>query len=1314
MVRADTASSYKAYVLSQGAKYYADFTNSSGTTLSDAGINNISGIVSGAVTLGVVGPPGGYKAANFTGSAGNINLGEPNAIAFNGDLTIGMWIYLKNTNLSGILATDIEGIQSPYQLWIYNNELTLFSGNSSSYVTSSLDTTPPLNQWVYLVVTRSGSVVKWYINGTLSYTGNLTNTPLTTFRANLHFGDINNSGYYFTGLISDTFIDNNAWSDAAVTALYNQAINNASLTAGTLSFTSQTSTSATVSWTAASGGTAPITAQLQRSAHGAGSWSNVSGATATPATDTGLSSNTSYDYQVVYTDAASSTATSNTVTVTTSNTITYNVQQADLWDNGYDNVNAPKQSTFARFVFTTNAASVTVTGDTTMYNSFPSWSTLGVRINGVDQSPLQFTANGSQSFTVTLGSAGTMRMVEIVAGLQSTAGGSTVTGSFVDSVTYPSASTFTVSSPVISNRIVVYGDSIAVGDDAANPEAQAYVPLLRNLYGQSVMLEGWGYRALYDDTHTAGLLAAFVSRLASYNPSTIYLAIGTNDYGLNKWSAGSFGTAYAGLLDGIHVASPSTRIICQTPLVRNPESANSFGNTLTDYRTQIATVCNTRSSYATLVDGTTFLTLSDMGDGSLHPSVAGFAKYASDINNVFTLAPAVSTTAVSTITSTSSATLNGSISNIGSSTPTIRGFAYGLTTAYEIATTTESGLFSTGAFTASISNLTHKTTYHVRAYATNFAGTAFGGDQVFTTLADLPKVTTVAASPTSTSTATLNASITDNGGADATQSGFAYGTSPTLATVIATTTLNGQTGITTFSQSFTGLTPNTTYYFRAYAVNSAGTSTGSILPFATTDTTPPTVTMTAPTGGSTVAGSAVSLSATASDDVGVVGVQFKLDATTNIGSEITVAPYTTTWDSTSITIYGSHTLYAVARDAAGNYATSTVSVNVDNVAPTMSTVVRNSDTQIIVTLSKLANAATITRSNSGGFIVTKTGVPGTTYTVTSIAPGTDNTKVVLTVANLSTSGGTGVTVTYTTVGGIGTVADTLGNLLATNSTGIAIPPWNTVAPIISSITSTVANGSYKSGAAIDIELTFSKPVNSTGSVTVTLNTGGICSFTVTNASTASCTYTVAGGQNTSALNVATVSGTITSTDSNAMTSFAPALNLTDNGKTILIDTIVPIVATTYSSSGGSASSQVNNLLAMGFYTQAQAVAKQYGLTVPTQNIPVQNIPTQNVPVTINTPTLNSGSSFNRSLKLGQTSSDVKKLQIFLNTHGFTVSQKAAGSPGHETNYFGPATKAALMKFQLAYKKEILDPQGLNAPTGFFGVDTMKTVNGLVK
>ncbi|HET9721925.1 MAG TPA: Ig-like domain-containing protein [Candidatus Saccharimonadales bacterium] len=103
------------------------------------------------------------------------------------------------------------------------------------------------------------------------------------------------------------------------------------------------------------------------------------------------------------------------------------------------------------------------------------------------------------------------------------------------------------------------------------------------------------------------------------------------------------------------------------------------------------------------------------------------------------------------------------------------------------------------------------------------------------------------------------------------------------------------------------------------------------------DSTPPTVSMSAPTDGATVSGSSVAVSATASDNVGVAGVQFKLDGA-NLGAEDTTAPYAITWDSTTATD-ASHTLTAVARDAAGNTTTSTaVTVTVNNADSTPPTV----------------------------------------------------------------------------------------------------------------------------------------------------------------------------------------------------------------------------------------------------------------------------------------------------------------------------------------------------------------------------------------
>lgn len=94
--------------------------------------------------------------------------------------------------------------------------------------------------------------------------------------------------------------------------------------------------------------------------------------------------------------------------------------------------------------------------------------------------------------------------------------------------------------------------------------------------------------------------------------------------------------------------------------------------------------------------------------------------------------PTVATGAASSI-ATSSAILNGNITDAGQAPPSIRGFAYGLTTAYG-ATTTESGSFGTGAFSTTVTNLVPGATYHFMAYATNAIGTSYGNDQTFMTL----------------------------------------------------------------------------------------------------------------------------------------------------------------------------------------------------------------------------------------------------------------------------------------------------------------------------------------------------------------------------------------------------------------------------------------------------------------------------------------------------------------------------------------------------------------------------------------------------
>ncbi len=116
-------------------------------------------------------------------------------------------------------------------------------------------------------------------------------------------------------------------------------------------------------------------------------------------------------------------------------------------------------------------------------------------------------------------------------------------------------------------------------------------------------------------------------------------------------------------------------------------------------------------------------------------------------------------------------------------------------------------------------------------------------------------------------------------------------------------------------------------------------------------------------------------------------------------------------------------------------------------------------------------------------------------------------------------------------------------------------------PVIDSISSDAANGSYSPGDSIDIDVTFSEPVTSTGSVTVTLETGTTdqtCTFTITDSRTGTCNYIVQEGDTTADLD-ATISGTIKDHALNTLTDFTPGTTLAAN-KNIVIDSGAPTIS----------------------------------------------------------------------------------------------------------------------------------------------------------
>ena len=215
-------------------------------------------------------------------------------------------------------------------------------------------------------------------------------------------------------------------------------------------------------------------------------------------------------------------------------------------------------------------------------------------------------------------------------------------------------------------------------------------------------------------------------------------------------------------------------------------------------------------------------------------------------------APTVSTNTASAVT-TNGATLNGNATPNGAATtgwfryatssPGSCNDSFG--TRAPVAGGSSLGAGTSGVpYAQAITGLTAGTTYYYCAIAQNSVGTSFGSVLTFTTTTP-PTVATLAATPVTATTATLNATVNPNG--FTTTGWFRYSTTNPVAcdqvfgTATPTQSLGSGSSATSLAQALTSLSPATTYYFCAIATSSIGTTLGAVLSF-TTPAAPPGVT----------------------------------------------------------------------------------------------------------------------------------------------------------------------------------------------------------------------------------------------------------------------------------------------------------------------------------------------------------------------------------------------------------------------------------------------------------------------------------------
>jgi len=227
------------------------------------------------------------------------------------------------------------------------------------------------------------------------------------------------------------------------------------------------------------------------------------------------------------------------------------------------------------------------------------------------------------------------------------------------------------------------------------------------------------------------------------------------------------------------------------------------------------------------------------------------------------------------------------------------------------------------------------------------------------------------------------------------------------------------------SATFSGLVCGTTHFFGIDAVDAAGNRSTITTITATTapcDTTPPTVAVAQPAEAAVVSGTAVPVTAAASDAGGLAGVRLLVDGA-DLAPEITSAPYQATWDTTGVPD-GVHTLTAIARDASGNVATS---------APVRITVSNG------LKIAFVQDLGTASAGNTGNSVALTVGSRGVTKGDTVVLwAGMSSTSI--TISSVTDSRGNTYTVDATVNHGV----ESLNSYVASGYVATALLPGDTI------------------------------------------------------------------------------------------------------------------------------------------------------------------------------------------------------------------------------------------------------------------------------